>query len=115
MYPIKPTLSKSDVPLDVMLNALSHVSRRRILDSLRTHNPRATGEFEERSFWPEGTDEDEISIALHHTHLPCLEEAEVIDWNSETGTVFKGPKFDEIRPLLRLMQDHESKLPDDWP
>lgn len=115
MTPNEPTKSQNDVPFDAMFDALSRRPRRRILESLRTRNPRTSDEFEELSYWPEGTDEDEITLQLHHRHLPSLEDAGFIDRNQETDTIVKGPRFDEIRPLLELMADHEEELPDDWP
>jgi len=28
--------------------------------------------------------------------------------------VIKGPNFDEIKPLLELLENHEDELPTDW-
>jgi hypothetical protein len=32
----------------------------------------------------------------------------------ENHGVMKGPKFDEIRPLLELLDDHEDEFLSDW-
>jgi DNA-binding transcriptional ArsR family regulator len=58
---------------------------------------------------------DETKAALVHNHLPKLEEAGYIEWDRESGTIEKGPEFDEIEPLLELIEEHSDELPHDWP
>lgn len=58
---------------------------------------------------------DETKAALVHNHLPKLEEAGYIEWDRESGTIEKGPEFDEIEPLLELIEEHSDELPQDWP
>ena len=58
---------------------------------------------------------DETKAALVHNHLPKLEEAGYIEWDRESGTIEKGPEFDEIEPLLELIEEHSEELPQDWP
>ncbi|ADB63403.1 hypothetical protein Htur_4616 (plasmid) [Haloterrigena turkmenica DSM 5511] len=57
----------------------------------------------------------EMRTALYHMHLPKLAEASYIEWDKDTHTIRRGPNFDEIVPLLRLMADHEDELPAGWP
>ncbi|WP_458186316.1 DUF7344 domain-containing protein [Haladaptatus sp. NG-WS-4] len=46
-----------------------------------------------------------VRIALHHTHLPKLEEARIIDYEAETGNVqFVGGELE--RDLLTLVEPH---------
>jgi hypothetical protein len=52
---------------------------------------------------------------MFHTHLPKLEEAGFIVWHQDTNKVEKGPRFEEIRPLLELIDAHADELPADWP
>ena len=49
-----------------------------------------------------------------HTHLPKLEDEGFIGWDREENMVRKGPRFEEIQPLLELMHNHADKLPDEW-
>lgn len=56
-----------------------------------------------------------IKQELYHTHLPKLAEAGFINWDPESGLITRGPRFEEIGPLLRLMNDHQDELPEDWP
>lgn len=102
-------------PLDDLFDILSHGSRRRILFELSTRNPRRQDEFETEDFV---TDDDTLElfrIELYHTHLPRLAESGFIDWNSETGTIIRGPRFGEIEPLLTLIHNHHDELPAGWP
>jgi hypothetical protein len=42
-------------------------------------------------------------IALLHSHLPKLEEQELVDWDADTRVVERGRRFDEIRYILELL------------
>ncbi|WP_458210858.1 DUF7344 domain-containing protein [Haladaptatus sp. NG-SE-30] len=47
-----------------------------------------------------------VRIALHHTHLPKLDEARIIDYEAETGHVqFVGGELE--RDLLTLIQPYD--------
>lgn len=101
--------------MDEHFDALSNPHRRRLLVALLEHNPQR-----DDAVRPEDIHEGEKALevlreGLFHIHLPKLEEAGFIEWNRDTHEVVKGPEFDEIRPLLELMQDHADELPDDWP
>lgn len=56
-------------------------------------------------------DLDRLKAELQHNHLPKLAEAGCIDWDAETQTIRRGPNFDEIALLLRLIDDHRDELP----
>lgn len=51
---------------------------------------------------------DQIEIALHHTHLPKLAEAGLIEYNARSKTVRYWP-HDQITDLLEYVQDDESE------
>ena len=57
----------------------------------------------------------ESEMALIHNHLPRLDEAGYIEWDRDSGELSKGPRFDEIEPLLELIESHADELPDNWP
>lgn len=57
----------------------------------------------------------EVEDDLIENHLPALEEAGYIEWDRESGTISKGPRFDEIEPVLELMRNGSDELPSDWP
>ncbi len=99
--------------LDQMLSALADKHRRRLLVALLDRNP------QDEVLVPEivHTGEKELAILrseMVHTHLPALADAGFVRWDRETRSVSKGPTFEEIRPLLELLQDHADELPRDW-
>ena len=55
-----------------------------------------------------------LRIELYHVHLPRLREAGFIRWDSSAHEIRPGPRFEEIRPLLELIEDHRDELPDGW-
>lgn len=61
------------------------------------------------------SDPDEDEIALVHTHLPKLDDAGYIEWDPDTGEISKGPRFEEIEPLVELIETYADELPPDWP
>lgn len=67
---------------------------------------------------PEAVDDatlTEMRTALYHAHQPKLIEADYIEWGKDTYTIRRGPNFDKIAPVLRLLADHEDELPAGWP
>jgi predicted transcriptional regulator len=104
---------RQTVSFDDMVDALADVQRRKLLVALLEHNPQddtpvviADSESD--------ADAVERLVTMQHVHLPKLADYGFIEWNEETHEVTKGPKFDEIRPLLELLDDHEDELPADW-
>jgi hypothetical protein len=45
-------------------------------------------------------DRQRVQILLYHNHLPKLEEYGYIEWDEDVSEVARGPRFDEVRPLL---------------
>ncbi|PSP86606.1 hypothetical protein BRC83_00065 [Halobacteriales archaeon QS_1_68_17] len=43
---------------------------------------------------------DSIESELYDVHLPMLEEAGVITWDREQGTIEPGPRFEEFEAYL---------------
>lgn len=105
--------SLSSVELDQTLDALGHVQRRKLLVALMDHNPQ-----DDSPVVITDSDSDEKAmrrlIRMKHSHLPKLEEYGFIEWDQESHEVIKGENFDEIRPLLELLDQHGDELPADW-
>ena len=57
----------------------------------------------------------EEEVRLRHNHLPKLEQAGYIEWDRDTGSISEGPNFDEIKPILELLETHADELPPGWP
>lgn len=109
----KNTLDPPSLDLSSGLDLLVSPYRRRLLLTLLEHNP------EDEANIPEdlaSSDEelDELLIGMIHTHLPKMEEIGVIEWDRGDNVVTKGPTFDELRPLLELVDNHRDELPDKW-
>ncbi len=101
------------VSFDDMVDALAHVQRRKLLVALLEENPQdETPTVVADS--KEDSDAVERLVSMHHVHLPKLADYGFIEWDREAHEVMKGPNFDEIRPLLELLGDHEDELPEDW-
>jgi len=106
-------------PLDV----LGRPGMDRIFDVLRDRRRRlilrlvkqGTVEHESDVMMRGQESETTVQIDLRHTHLPKLAEAGYIEWDQATGSISKGPRFDEIEPLLDLIERHADELPADWP
>lgn len=96
-----------------MLDALGNIQRRKLLLALLNHNPQ---DDESVVIDAEETAGEELTrlVEMKHSHLPKLEEYGFISWNQETNQVSKGPNFEEIRPLLELLSEHEDELPEEW-
>lgn len=103
--------------LSELFEMLSHAYRRRILTAVGRANPHDEDDLPSETSPGE---DDEAALALlrqqlYHVHLPKLDDAGFIDWNRETGIIRRGPRFEEIEPLLRLMNEHRDELPVNWP
>jgi DNA-binding transcriptional ArsR family regulator len=105
--------------MDELFEILSNGHRRRVLVALRDHNPQDEDEITSASVAGEddGSDEalDRLRTELNHIHLPKLNDAGFVDWDPDSGTITRGPRDEEVEPLLELMDEHADELPDDWP
>ena len=106
--------TKSPPTLDQLFKMFCHPARRRILHTLAQDNPRDEDGFESEYF----ASDEKIEVfkrELYHNHLPKLNEAGFIDWDRETDTITRGPRFEDIQPLVTLMANHQDELPEGWP
>lgn len=96
---------------DEMLAAVADTHRRTLLLALLEENPQ-----DESPVGNDDSDDDAVEqlTQMRYVHLPKLVEYGFINWDKEASEVTKGPNFEEIRPLLELLRDHEDELPDDW-
>lgn len=103
-----PTYSIDDV-----FEALADIHRRELLVSVLIQTQQAdTVVFDAK---PYGESFDEVSYTeMYHIHLPKLADCGFIEWNREELEITEGPNFDEIRPLLELLNGHEEELPHGW-
>lgn len=101
------------IAFDDMVDALADVQRRKLLVALLEHNPQNDSPVVIADSESEADALGRL-ITMNHVHLPKLTEYDFIEWDRETHEVAKGVNFDEIRPLLELLDDHEDEMPEDW-
>jgi hypothetical protein len=97
-----------------LLAALSDPYRRQLLVALLAHNPQDDDDVDPLDLVATGNDPDVLETALIHKHLPKLDEMGVIKWDRESGEISTGPNWDEIAPLLELIESHRDELPEGW-
>ena len=90
-----------------LFDALADEQRRRILFSLLERE--RSIEFESPSASLE--DRRPAAVERRHVHLPKLEDYGFIEWSPNGNTVEAGPRFEAIRPTLRLLVDNRDALP----
>lgn len=96
---------------DEIFEALANRYRRRLLVELIDQNPMTASTRAERN--RERSPAADEPIQKQHVHLPKLAEYGFIDWNREQDTVVKGPRFDEIEPVLELLVENRDVLAED--
>jgi hypothetical protein len=98
---------------DAFLEVLSDSYRRELLLALTEHNPQDDDEPDPLDIHRSASDGgDQFDIFMYH--LPKLEQLGVITWNRETDEISKGPDWDELAPLLELVNNHQDELPSEW-
>ncbi|ELY62142.1 hypothetical protein C493_00965 [Natronolimnohabitans innermongolicus JCM 12255] len=50
-------------------------------------------------------------LSHHHVHLPKLADYDLIEWHRGICCVERGPRFDEVRPLLEQLPDGTDSSP----
>ena len=60
---------------------------------------------------PDGDGSNRPSIVLRHVHLPKLQEADVLEYDADRGTVRPGPQFADVCSLLEVIDDHRAETP----
>lgn len=78
---------------DRYFTALANERRRDLLLSLRQGTSR-----------PVEASPDETTARLTHVHLPMLEDAGLVRWDRETETIARGANYDELEPLIAVLQ-----------
>ena len=96
---------------DTHIDALGHVDRRRLLLALLNAEEAALPiELDQLEY--ETADRD-VLVSFHHNHLPKLEDRGFVDATPDQHSVTTGPRFEEIEPLLELLDTHRDRLPPD--
>jgi len=102
---------------DTILSAVANEHRRAILDALDNASEK-TLEYDvlvdrvadrvrdEDAKWESDEHRQRVRIALHHTHLPKLDEARIIDYEGETDNIrFTGGELEQ--KILTLVEPYD--------
>ncbi|MDQ2049169.1 hypothetical protein RBH26_01595 [Natronolimnohabitans sp. A-GB9] len=57
-----------------------------------------------------GDELSQIALSLYHEHIPMLETASVIDYDSERDLVEPTERFDELQPYLSAIVEADPEL-----
>lgn len=57
------------------------------------------------------TDADKGDIRTHHVHLPKLTEYDHVKWDRDAHVTTKGPKFEDLKPLLEVVEEQRNADP----
>lgn len=114
----------NSVPDDDAFDAMADEERRALLGRLRNGGPLRVSTLTDTSRelaaandafldqYLSGTLDihgiDEERIRTHCVHLPKLVEYDFVNWDRSTNFVTRGPRFDEVEPLLELVADRQS-------
>lgn len=97
--------------LDEALIALADAHRRRLLTRLVEDSPRP--EVAVLKEMAESRAEvEKPQLRMYHVHLPKLEDWGFVEWDRDDHVVTAGPNFGEIRPVVELLQEYETKRPE---
>lgn len=105
---------RTELSLDTLLSIMADRYRRRLLLNLLEHNPQDDEDIVGLAdVSVAGEELAAFRVEMKHKNLPKLVDAGLIEWDRSANVVRKGPAFEEVRPLLVLLRDHEDALPDD--
>lgn len=104
---------ETSASFDDMVITLADIRRRKLLLELLERDPGGDSPVAVADTGRE-TDAAERRMQMRHVHLPKLADRGFVTWNERTHEATRGPKFDEIEPLLELLAAHEDELPSDW-
>lgn len=97
--------------VDYILESLSNYHRREVLFLLKEGEINTLDDLLRRH----GPDTERTEAELVHHHLPKLQDARYIEWDRQTGELSKGTHFNQVVPLLELVENHADEFPADWP
>ena len=97
--------------LDDRLEAMGRLERRRLLLRLAGTPPDDSPRIDFSGLKRDADDLDPL-VTMRHLHLPILEDRGFIRWDREDHWITKGPRFDELEPLLELFREIEHEHPD---
>lgn len=105
----------SDTALSEALRTVANEHRRRLLAGLVERDTRESYTFHVSGEASNPEERNRLRTLIYHSHLPMLEDAGYVEWDRAETKLARGPQFDEIRPLIELLDEHADDLPASWP
>lgn len=98
--------------LDARLEVLTSPYRRRVLRLVSDRGPLDEDELTAAAVGAcgRGDDPDVLRMKLLHSHLPNLAKRGYIEWSPGAEVIRRGPRFDDIEPLLGTVADDEGAV-----
>lgn len=93
--------------IDSMMDALGKPTRRVVLTALSGDGTEVSLAALERRM-----NDENVRVQLIHIDLPKLADAEYITWDSDSGTVSKGPRFFEVEPIVQFLNERNAEFPE---
>ncbi|GAB3679346.1 hypothetical protein GCM10028857_00560 [Salinarchaeum chitinilyticum] len=117
------TVEPADLSLDVVYDILKNTRRRRVLHLLHEEDVDGTtlGDLAERIAAIENDkprsqldaqERKRVYVGLYQCHLPRMDDAGVVDFDGDRGTVELGPHAGQVYDQLESAEDDSE--PEDW-
>lgn len=112
----RPPGSDSPYMIDQLFDVMANEYRRQLLLALAEHHQDDGAVVRvPDDVAASDADRQTLETELYHAHLPKLADGGFIEWDRETDAVRKGPRFEDIYPVVELLSNYEDELPDDRP
>lgn len=100
------------VELDDIFEIMANEHRRRLLSELSTSSSQAEATVTvPTDVVREPNEVEQVRIELYHNHLPKLVDMELIEWYNRPREVQTGARYEEVQPVVELLENHAEELP----
>lgn len=96
--------------LDETFRTMASSERRRVLTALADRDSSSDGLSVPGEVPIGDRDREMLDRTLYHTHLPVLDDGGFVRWDRDARRVWRGPRFEAVRPLLSLLGDCPDEL-----
>lgn len=97
---------------DELHRILASQERRMVLYSLLDVPDERRLPLPEAAMAPQtSVDSERLSVQLQHRHLPKMDDAGYVRWEREPFRVQRGPCFEEVQAVFRLIHDSIDRFP----
>jgi len=103
--------AESELSIDDAAEALSVERRRFVIEDLAIHGRTDLRSLTDRlateQYGPGwgGADRKREYVPLYQSHLPKLDDYDIVEWDSDRGTIQQGPAFGAARETLEAVKE----------